>query len=411
MGYGDDMDSDPSRLCMPVSHLISGFIILLYFVSSMTEAVGSAIRPLQLWATSSMFLSLSYPDALLFPTLDAPSLDVPVYCLDSQSNILCTIDRVLGKCVHISGAESQREAVSLVGSVDWLLLNCTEAWTMIPVENLLSFCASTSTKLGVFVRRAEDVPGLAFALQVGVDALILHSDLDSTEKKELWVACIQAREQRREMSTIAPLKKKIRQEEKEEESITSEGIITQITSAGLGDRVCLDFIQLLHEGEGVWIGSCARSLLLIHAEVSENAFVPSRPFRVNCGAVHSYVLMADGGLKYLSEVKAGDRVRVTSARLRGKSRDGIVGRVKLEPRPMMKISFSYDGGEGQVFLQQAETVKVLVSVSGSDGGKDGKEWEAVAVTELKEGRKGVFVRLQCKGTHVGKAIDAQVIER
>ena len=403
---------------MPVSHLPSGFIILLYFVSSMNGVVGSAIRPLQLWATSSMFLSLSYPDALLLPTLNAPSLDLPVYCLDSQSNILSTIDRVVGKCVHISGAESQCEAVSLVGSVDWLLLNCTEAWTMIPVENLLSFCASTSTKLGVFVRRAEDVPGLAFALQIGVDALILCSDLDSTEKKELWVACIQAREQRREMSTIAPLKKKIRLEEKEKEDsshsierITSEGIITQITSAGLGDRICLDFIQLLHEGEGVWIGSCARSLLLIHAEVSENAFVPSRPFRVNCGAVHSYVLMADGGLKYLSEVKAGDRVRVTSARLRGKSRDGIVGRVKLEPRPMMKISFSYDGGEGQVFLQQAETVKVLVSVSGSDGGKDGKEWEAVAVTELKEGRKGVFVRLQCKGTHVGKAIDAQVIER
>ena len=39
-----------------------------------------------------------------------------------------------------------------------------------------------------------------------------------------------------------------------------------------------------------------------------SGFVPPRPFRVNAGPVHAYVLMADGSTKYLSECRAGDEV-------------------------------------------------------------------------------------------------------
>lgn len=35
----------------------------------------------------------------------------------------------------------------------------------------------------------------------------------------------------------------------------------------------------------------------------------SRPFRINAGPVHSYALLADGSIKYLTELCAGDQVR------------------------------------------------------------------------------------------------------
>ena len=43
----------------------------------------------------------------------------------------------------------------------------------IPVENLIASAANTGTKLAVKVRTPEEVQGVAFALQLGADALVL----------------------------------------------------------------------------------------------------------------------------------------------------------------------------------------------------------------------------------------------
>lgn len=37
------------------------------------------------------------------------------------------------------------------------------------------------------------------------------------------------------------------------------------------------------------VGSSAKLLCLVQAEVLSSAYVPARPFRVNAGPVHSYV--------------------------------------------------------------------------------------------------------------------------
>lgn len=67
-----------------------------------------------------------------------------------------------------------------------------------------------------------------------------------------------------------------------------------------------------------------QALVLIHAETVESGFVPPRPFRVNAGPVHSYVLMADQSAKYLSELKPGDVV--LGVKHDGSTRAAIVGR-------------------------------------------------------------------------------------
>ena len=40
-------------------------------------------------------------------------------------------------------------------------------------------------------------------------------------------------------------------------------------------------------GEGMLVGSFARSLFLVHSECAESRYIASRPFRVNAGPVRS----------------------------------------------------------------------------------------------------------------------------
>lgn len=149
------------------------------------------------------------------------------------------------------------------------------------------------------------------------------------------------------------------------------------------------------------------------AETVPSGFVPPRPFRVNAGPVHSYVLMADGSTKYLSEVRAGDEV--LAARAGDPSGEGgrsvVVGRCKVEPRPVVRVDFGgREGGEGganewsgQIFLQQAETVR-LAAVAGPSGEADG-----LPVTSIAPGDR-ILARRSTSGTHVGKRISARVTE-
>jgi 3-dehydroquinate synthase II len=142
----------------------------------------------------------------------------------------------------------------------------------------------------------------------------------------------------------------------------------------------------------------------MRARPLQGALVPARPFRVNAGPVHSYILLADESTKYLEEVVPGDNVLVLDAH--GATRTVTVGRCKIEPRPLLLLSFEADGARGQVFLQQAETVRLIVE-SGEHGAL---EVEARSVTEIQVGDR-LRVRRTARGTHVGRAISARVEEK
>ena len=174
--------------------------------------------------------------------------------------------------------------------------------------------------------------------------------------------------------------------------------ILSINSSGVGERVCIDLIERLKIGEGMVIGSNSSSLALVHGETIESEYVPSRPFRVNAGSIHSYVLMSDGSTKYLSELSAGDEVSVISHS--GVFRKSIIGRLKIERRPFLIIRFrSMSGNEGQIMLQQAETVR-LVNASGS----------IISVTNLEIGDE-IIVRNDNQMRHIGNALDGEMREK
>jgi 3-dehydroquinate synthase II len=149
-------------------------------------------------------------------------------------------------------------------------------------------------------------------------------------------------------------------------------------------------------GEGMLIGNTSSCLFLIHSETMESEYAASRPFRVNAGPVHAYILMPDGSTRYLSELSGGDEALVVGAD--GHTRKVIVGRTKVERRPLLLIEADVDGERFSTIVQNAETIRVCSS---------GK---VVSVSKLKVG-DAITLRLERGGRHFGMYVKESIQEK
>ena len=285
----------------------------------------------------------------------------------------------IGLMINISSENEQNYALSLIGSVNWLLLKC-DNWKMIPCENLIAAAESSGTKLAAIVENELEVPAVAFALEIGIDALVISNDL-----VELAIITKSQRLENLKQEHMINL---------DSNSLNFEfATINDISTIGVGERVCIDTTNLLDLGEGMLCGSFANSLALIHAETIDSEFVPTRPFRINAGSLHSYILMKDNTTKYISELKSGDEILIVNKN--GKTRISKIGRIKLEKRPLIKIQWIKDNEiEGNVILQQAETVRLI-----------GENFEPISITELKNGMR-VLIHNSIQTRHIGAPIRA-----
>ena len=289
----------------------------------------------------------------------------------------------VGRRVDVSDSDGQSKARAMAGSVEWILLDLGE-WKMIPIENIIAACDGGPTKVAARISSPEQVLGAAFALQTGVDALLVNEN-------SLQTALI-AKSQRGEVATEPVY------ESGNQELELSLLEVIEVREGGVGDRVCVDLTSLLEPEEGMIVGSSSKSMVLVHGETVESEFVPTRPFRVNAGASHSYIMMADGTTSYLSELKMGDEVMVVKSN--GGSRNCVVGRVKIEKRPFILFRWKNENdNEAGVLLQQAETVRLI-----------SQSRELVSVTELVPGMK-LLGWNGGAGRHVGQTISAEVDER
>ena len=305
--------------------------------------------------------------------------------IHSEDGLLYRNGAVIGGHVHIDSAEAQAKARSLAGSVEWILLTFQD-WSMIPIENVIAATESTPTKVAAQIMKPVEAQGAGFALDIGVDALLCTEDcLESA----LIVKSIRLEESTSE--DFCP-------EDREQQIDLSLMTITDIQEGHSGDRVCVDLLSMLEEGEGMLVGSTAKAFVLIHGETIASKYVPTRPFRVNAGSVDAYTNMADGTTKYLSELKSSDEVLIT--RNDGTSRKATIGRMKIETRPFILLRFKDENAnEGHVFIQQAETVR-LVLLNG----------EVCSVTDLSVG-DCVFGHSSTSTRHVGQSISAPSEER
>ena len=286
-----------------------------------------------------------------------------------------------GEVAHvlIEGPEGQNEAISHIGTVEWILVECMD-WTMIPLENIISYSFGTGTKIAAAVSSEKDLNGVFHALEHGVDAIMVPPN----------IAMIKA--------VHAEIENKVKSEVEEEyeRPPLSYSEVTEVRQVGVGERVCIDLIERMENREGMLIGSLANALMFIHGETVPSQYVPVRPFRVNAGSIHSYCLMADGRTKYLSELKSGERIAVVNSN--GDVRGSVIGRLKIERRPFVMINYRCGEINGQIILQQAETIRMI--------GKKGM----ISTTKVKVGDK-VLTRLDGQMRHIGRGLQGTMIER
>lgn len=184
----------------------------------------------------------------------------------------------------------------------------------------------------------------------------------------------------------------------------TKATVSKVEVVGMGDRVCVDLCSMMRPGEGLLVGSYARGMFLVHSECLETNYIASRPFRVNAGPVHAYVAVPGGRTSYLSELQSGREVIVVDQN--GLWRTAIVGRVKIESRPLILVEAKENGGDDtySIFLQNAETVALITPEKGSSGRT------AIPVTSLKVGDE-VLVRKQGGARHTGIEIQEFIVEK
>jgi 3-dehydroquinate synthase II len=273
--------------------------------------------------------------------------------------------------ISIKGKEDENNAAKAAElQVDYIIIDCLD-WRVIPLENLIAKKRGKS-KLIAQVTSANDAKLVLEALELGTDGVLLNTASASELTKTIKI-----------VKEIAP------------EMALTNGVITSISPIGTGARVCVDTCDLMVPGEGMLVGCQSAGFFLVEAEVNENPYVQSRPFRVNAGPASHYTLTSPQNTRYLSELKAGDEVLIINRE--GKVRKANVGRSKIEFRPLMLIEAKADDTKIKVILQNAETIRV-VTPKGSK-----------PVTELKVNDE-VLVHLAAKGgRHFGVSVPEETV--
>ena len=280
-------------------------------------------------------------------------------------------DLKLGKDVvffEIKSGEDEEEIAKL-SQTKRVILQCSD-WTIIPLENLIAKGADVIAQ----VKTLDEAQTAFGILEKGVGHVLFHTD-DVLELKKV-------------LSWFRSKGDKISLQ-------TAE--IVEVRPVGMGDRVCVDTCTSMGMGQGMLVGNSSSALFLIHSESISNPYVSPRPFRVNAGPVHSYTRIPGGKTRYLSELSAGDPVLIVD--FKGNTSTGIVGRLKIEKRPLMLIKAVFDGQEIATIVQNAETIR-LTDPEGS----------AVSVVSLVPGDK-VLVAMEAGGRHFGIKIEESITEK
>jgi 3-dehydroquinate synthase II len=288
---------------------------------------------------------------------------------NSVDKIMDAKKKILVFSIKDKHAEDSAVHCAEIG-VNYLVIKC-ENWRVIPLENLIARIKGRS-KIIAEVTSAEDAKTVLEVLQLGTDGVLLRTtDVEDTL---------------RAINIVKPTALKLTM-------VTAKIVNTKPISNGA--RVCVDTCDMMETGEGMLVGSQSSGLFVIEAEVHENPYVASRPFRVNAGSLSMYTLGNLQATRYLQEFKAGDEVIIVNRE--GKTRMTNVGRIKIEIRPLILVEAQVEGKLIKTILQNAETIRLVTS----KGSKP--------VTELKPNDE-VIVHLAAKGgRHFGISVPEETV--
>lgn len=280
----------------------------------------------------------------------------------------------IGQFVDVTDSASLDRACAAARSSGWTILSFRDP-TKIPLEIVLAAAARASGSVITVAADVAEAEIIFGVLEHGSDGVMVAP-------REVGEAT--------KLKTIA--------ENDTPNLELSELSVTAVTDVGMGERVCVDTCSHFRQDEGILVGSHSRGMILACSETHPLPYMPTRPFRVNAGALHSYTLSADERTSYLSELRSGGKVLgVDSA---GRTRMVTVGRVKIERRPLLAIDAVAPSGEPVNLIVQHDWHVRVLGVGGV----------VLNTTDFKPGDK-VLGYLPEQARHVGYAIDEFCIER
>jgi 3-dehydroquinate synthase II len=247
-------------------------------------------------------------------------------------------------------------------------------WKIIPLENVIAMLQKTDTEIFALAKSVKEVETLFSVLELGVDGIIIETeDEEEIQKIKNILQDI--------FFDIATAK------------------ILEIKDIGTGERVCIDTVSMLLEGEGMLVGNKSNFLFLVHNESVGSSFTSPRPFRVNAGAVHCYTITPDGTTKYLSELESGSPVLIVNSK--GLTRIVSVGRSKIETRPLRLFKAICENEIGSIIVQNAETIRFL-----------DKNEQMLPVTHARIGDEILVFSKKPTGRHFGMEVsDEYILEK
>ena len=270
--------------------------------------------------------------------------------------------------VSITDKESENRAAAIRDKK--YVIVTTSDWTVIPLENLVA----QSDRIIAKVNDLKEAELALTVLERGVAGILLATKIPGVVRdvaKLVKAATGQV--------NLIPF------------------TITKIHPVGMGDRVCVDTCTMLSDGEGMLMGNTSSAMLLVHAETLENPYVAPRPFRVNAGAVHAYILLPDGKTAYLSDLTIGGQVLVVD--VKGTAHPVIIGRTKIERRPLLLVEAEAGTAKVSLILQNAETIRLVRKGGG-----------ALSVVNLAVGDTVMGCTLE-GGRHFGMAVKETICEK
>ncbi|MCK4261845.1 3-dehydroquinate synthase II, partial [bacterium] len=101
--------------------------------------------------------------------------------------------------------------------------------------------------------------------------------------------------------------------------------------------------------------------------------------------------------KYLSELKSGDETLIVNHQ--GRTQVAVVGRAKVERRPLLLVEGKVKKKKISLILQNAETIRLV-----------NPEGKPISVVALKKGSL-VLAYLEEPGRHFGIKIEETVVEK
>ncbi len=275
--------------------------------------------------------------------------------------------------VTVSDSQSMNDAAAAIGEVDVLLVTLLDP-TNIPLELLLAEAQSAPGSVVKLVGDVDDAIISSGVLEAGVSGIAVRfHDLEQLAVMAKSLAALEV--EHFELGTV---------------------VVTSVEHVGMGYRACIDTVSLMTATEGMVVGSTSSGGILICAEVHHLPYMNLRPFRVNAGAVHSYVWAPAGRTEYVTDLSAGSRVMAIDHD--GRARPVTVGRVKTEIRPLRLIRGEIDGREVNVFIQDDWHVRVM-----------GAEGTPINCSEI---RAGTELRgfATTPGRHVGIKVNETIME-